>query len=188
MELKDLFVIFHLLGVAFGLGGALASDSMFFSALKDMKISRTEMRFLQMGSAMVWIGLVILIVSGYLLFSLDSDRYLNSAKFLAKMTIVGIILLNGLFLHISLIPRLRRHIRGHLPSSDEFMRKRPFLFTSGAISLVSWLSALTLGALHKVPWSYGEITGVYLLILLVAGLVANLLGRRLIPVIRKKNG
>ena len=171
-----------------GAGGALASDSMFLKSLKDLKVSKTEMSFLQMGSAMVWIGLIILVISGYLLFSLEPDRYLNSDKFLAKMTIVAVILLNGLFLHISLIPRLRRHIGGHLPSSDEFMRKRPYLFTSGAISLVSWLSALTLGALHKVPWSYGEITGAYLLILLVAGLVANLLGRRLIPVIRKKNG
>lgn len=161
------------------------SDSMFLSALKDLKISKTEMRFLQIGSAMVWIGLVILIISGYLLFSLDTDRYLQSAKFLAKMTIVGIILLNGLFLHISLIPRLRRHVGGHLPSSDEFMRKRPFLFTSGAISLVSWLSALVLGSLHKVPWGYVEIMGVYLLILLVVGLVANTVGRRLIPNPRK---
>ncbi|MBI2595086.1 MAG: hypothetical protein HYW38_02420, partial [Candidatus Colwellbacteria bacterium] len=181
MELKDLFVVFHLLGVAFGLGGALASDSMFLKALKDLKISKVEMGFLQIGSAMVWLGLAILIISGYLLFSLDTDGYLNSDKFLAKMTIVGIILLNGLFLHTSLIPRLRRHIEGHLPSSDEFMRKRPFLFTSGAVSLVSWLSALTLGALHKVSWTYGEIMGVYLLILLIAGLVANLLGRHLLP-------
>ena len=180
MEPENLFVIFHLLGVAFGVGGALVSDSMFLKSLKDLRISKTEMGFLQMGSAMVWIGLIILIISGYLLFSLDSDRYLHSAKFLAKMTIVAIILLNGLFLHISLIPRLRRHIGGHLPSSDEFMRKRPFLFTSGAVSLVSWLSALTLGALHKVPWGYVEIMGVYLLILIVAGLIANIVGRRLL--------
>ncbi len=163
------------------MGGALASDSMFLSALKDLKISKTEMRFLKLGSAMVWVGLIILIISGYLLFALSPDKYLNSDKFLAKMTIVAVILLNGLFLHISLIPRLRRHIEGHLPSSDEFMRKRPYLFTSGAVSLVSWLSALVLGALHKVPWSYGEIIGVYLLMLLVAGLVANTIGRRLLP-------
>ena len=180
MELSNLFTVFHLLGVMLGAGGALASDSMFLKSLKDLKVSKTEMSFLQMGSAMVWIGLIILVISGYLLFSLEPDRYLNSDKFLAKMTIVAVILLNGLFLHISLIPRLRRHIGGHLPSSDEFMRKRPYLFTSGAISLVSWLSALTLGALHKVPWTYGEITGIYLLTLLTAVLVANIIGRRLI--------
>lgn len=156
------------------------SDSMFLKALKDLKISKAEMGFLQLGSTMVWLGLAVLIVSGYFLFSLDTDKYLHSAKFLAKMTIVGVILLNGLFLHISLIPRLRRHVEGYLPSSDEFMRKRPYLFTSGAISFVSWMSALVLGALHKVPWSYSEIMGVYLLVLLMAGLIANLLGRRLI--------
>mgnify|MGYP001615425080 FL=1 len=154
---------------------------MFLKSLKDLKISKTELGFLQMGSAMVWLGLIILIISGSLLFSLDSDRYLNSDKFLAKMTIVAIILLNGFFLHVSLIPRLRRHVEGHLPSSDEFMRKRPYLFTSGAVSLVSWLSALVLGALHKVPWSYGDIMVAYILILVVVGLIANILGRRLIP-------
>lgn len=161
------------------------SDSMFLKSLKDLKISKTEMSFLQLGSVMVWVGLIILIGSGYLLFSLDSDRYLNSDKFLAKMTIVAIILLNGLFLHVNLIPRLRRHIEGYLPSSDEFMRKRPLLFTSGAVSLVSWLSALVLGALHKVPWSYGEIMGVYLAALLAAGVIANTIGRRLVHNPRK---
>lgn len=159
------------------------SDSMFFKSLKDLKISKTEMGFLQGGSAMVWLGLAILIISGALLFSLNADRYLNSDKFLAKMTIVGVILLNGVFLHVSLIPRLRRHVEGHLPSSDEFMRKRPYLFTSGAVSLVSWLSALTLGALHKVPWSYLEIIGVYLAVIFVAGIAANVLGRKLIPAV-----
>ena len=180
MELSSLYTIFHLLGVALGLGGALMSDSMFLKSLKDMKISKTEMGFLQGGSAMVWLGLIILIISGALLFSLNTERYLDSDKFLAKMTIVGIILLNGLFLHISLVPRLRRHIEGHLPSSDEFMRKRLYLFTSGAVSLVSWLSALVLGALHKVPWSYADIMGVYLLILVVTAIGANLIGRRLV--------
>ena len=167
------------------MGGALASDSMFLKSLKDLKISKTEMGFLQLGSAMVWLGLFILIISGYLLFSLEPDKYLNSDKFLAKMTVVAIILLNGLFLHISLIPRLRRHIGGHLPSSDEFMRKRPYLFTSGAVSLVSWLSALTLGALHKVPWSYGEIMGVYLTILAIVAVAVNLVGHHFLPTPKK---
>lgn len=178
---------FHILGVAFGLGGAIASDSMFLKALKDLKISKTEMGFMQIGSAMVWAGLIMLIISGYLLFSLNPERYISSDKFLAKMTVVLIILMNGVFLHLhlNLIPRLRRHVEGHLPSSDEFMRKRPLLLTSGAVSLVSWLSALILGALHKVPWSYGESMGVYLGTLALAALAANLLGRRLLPAINQ---
>lgn len=171
---------FHILGVALGLGGAIASDSMFLKALKDLKISKTEMSFMQIGSAMVWLGLIILIASGSLLFALSPDKYINSEKFLAKMTVVLVILLNGIFLHLNLIPRLKRHIEGHLLSSDEFMRKRLFLFTSGAVSLVSWLSALTLGALHKVPWSYGDIMTVYIVVLFAAGIIANIIGRRLI--------
>lgn len=180
-ELKDILVIIHLFGVVMGAGGAFMSDAMFFSTLKDLKISKTEMRFLRIGSTMVWLGLITLFVSGYFLYRLDPVFYLNSHKFLAKMTLVAIILINGIFLHVSLIPLFGRHVGEHLPSSDELTRKRPILFTSGAISFTSWVGALILGALRSLPVTYWAIMGTYFAVLFVTAALANLLGLRLIP-------
>src|SRR3989344_4267080 len=121
IEAKTIYVILHLLGAVIGMGGAFASDAIFFSSVRDGKISDTEMRFIRLGGRMVWVGLAIIIVSGFLLFSLNTERFLNSSKFMAKMTIVAIIVINGAIFHLVHIPRLHKHAGQHLPSSDEFM-------------------------------------------------------------------
>lgn len=172
MELKLIFTILHLFGVALGAGGAYMSDVMFFSSAKDDRISKTEFRFLTIGSRMVWIGLALLVLSGLGLFFLNVEGYLASSKFLAKMTIVFIVFINGLIFHFSHLDRIKRHAGAHLPSSDEFMRKRPVLLASGAVSFVSWTFALILGAMHNVPFSYFEIMTGYLVVVLIAVLSA----------------
>lgn len=178
MELKLILTILHLLGVALGAGGAYMSDLMFFSSARDSRISQTELRFLTLGSIMVWLGLSILFLSGLGLFSLDSAKYLASTKFQAKATIVFIIFLNGLVFHFSHLDRIKRHTDEHFPSSDEFMRKRPILLASGAVSFVSWTSALILGAIPGLPYSYSQIMGGYLVIIALAVSVALFVFRK----------
>ena len=168
IDSSTLLLIIHLFGVVLGGGGAFASDLIFMSAVKDKKISSTEMRFLRLGGKMVWLGLAILVISGVFIFFGDTENYLHSSKFLAKMTIVGIIIINGLVFHAYHIPRLHRHINNHFPSSDEFIRNAPLLLGSGAISMVSWISAIILGSLRNIPYSYGVIMAIYSLVLAVA--------------------
>jgi uncharacterized membrane protein len=157
------WTIVHLFGVVVGAGGAFASDLIFFSSVKDKIINHDEMRFLRLGSAMVWIGLLIIIISGIFLFLADIDRYLSSPKFLAKMTIVAVIIVNGLFFHFYHIPKLHRHAGRHLKSSRAFVRHAPWLVISGVVSIVSWISAIILGSLRQPPFNYGEIMAAYLL-------------------------
>jgi len=181
-----IFTALHLFGVVVGMGGALVSDAMFFSSIRDEKVSHTEMRFLRLGGITVWIGLVLIILSGILLFSLDPAGYLASGKFLAKMTIVGVIFINGLLFHLIHIPRLHRHAGHHFPSSDEFMRQAPLLIASGIVSIVSWLAAFILGAIGKVALSYFSIMAVYLSVLIMAAAAGILLKRRIVPHLRSQ--
>lgn len=168
IDIKLFWTIFHLFGVAIGAGGAYMSDIMFFSSIKDEKISATEMRFLKMASKFVWFGIAVLVLSGIGLFFTDMDAYLESSKFLAKVTIVTIIAINGIVFHGMHLPRIERHVGHHFPSSDEFMRHRPLLLVSGAVSFVSWTSVVILGALRSLPFDYLEILGFYLVIVTVA--------------------
>jgi len=179
VDLHTTYIIFHLLGVVLGAGGAFVSDAMFLLSIKDGKIFKTEMRFLKLGSSIVWIGLIILIVSGALLFSEDTERYLNSSKFLAKMTIVGIIIINGFVFHRYHIPFLNRRIDASLRSSKIFLKRLPLLMVSGVISMVSWLSALTLGVFKAVPYSYAEIMMLYMFILAAAIIFSFLIRKHL---------
>lgn len=176
-----LLTITHLFGIALGAGGAFASDWIFLLSAHDSRISRTETRFLSLGSKLVWTGVAILALSGLGLFLLDPTRLLASPKFLAKMSVILIIIANGISFHFLHLPRIRRHAGEHFPSSDEFMRYRFPLVASGAISFVSWSSALILGAWRNVPFSYSQIMLVYLVIIIFAIFVAWLLKKKLVP-------
>lgn len=168
MNIKAVFVIFHLLGVILGAGGAFLSDLMFLRSVKDSKITKTELGFLKLGGNLVSIGLIVLIISGVLIFATNPLFYVASSKFMAKMTIVLIITINGVVLHKVHMKRMERHVDHHFPSSDEFCRNRWKMMVSGAVSIVSWISALILGSLKAVPYSYFVIIFTYLGILSIA--------------------
>jgi len=168
LDYKTITTIIHVLGVILGAGGAFMSDVMFASSIRDEKVTHTEMRFLRLGSIVVWIGLAIIIISGFLIFMTDPNGYLASHKFLAKMTIVAIIVVNGLVFHLIHIPRLHRHIGHHFPSSDEFERSVPILLMNGVISVVSWLAAFILGMMRGLPYNYATIMLTYAIVLALA--------------------
>ncbi|MDP3953689.1 MAG: hypothetical protein Q8P99_02625 [bacterium] len=73
--LKEIYTIVHLIGITLGAGGVFASDALFMSVFKDMKINSSELRLVKVGSAMVWLGIAVLLVSGVLFFSLNPERY-----------------------------------------------------------------------------------------------------------------
>ena len=167
--------VFHLIGVAVGVGGAFFGDSLFFSATKNGIVSAQELRLLKRAGRFVWVGLFIIAVSGLGLFLLDFERYMASSKFLAKMLIVLVVALNGIVFHTVHVPKLRRLVGVNLRESQLFKEASGGLFASGAVSVVSWLSALTLGSVRSLPFTLGQIMGAYALALAVAVLGASIM-------------
>lgn len=168
LTLQAALTIAHVFGAILGAGGAFASDSIFFSTMKDGRISKDEMRFLKLGSRLVWTGLFLLIASGAFLVGLNLERYMSSGKFLAKMTVVAIILVNGVTFHLLHLPRMEKNIDKNLSTSKEFVSNSRLLVASGAMSVVSWVTVVTLGVLSRVPYSYAEIMSVYIVLALLA--------------------
>lgn len=165
LTIRNLVLIFHLIGIGVGFGGAIASDFVFTAAIRDWKINRTEYRILKILSRMVWIGLSLLIASGIVLVLLNPELYLDSSKFWAKMTIVAVLTVNGIVFHFKHIPMIGKCLDADLKTHEVFINNSRALFVSGAISMVSWFSALVLGGLRATPFSYGFIMGIYLLVL-----------------------
>lgn len=168
IDLKTIYIIGHLFGVAIGAGGAFISDGMYMYAIKDKKLTHTEIGFLKFGGYMVWLGLTLLVLSGALLFSLDAAKYLASSKFLVKMTVVAVIILNGLLFHFVYIPLFSRGKNQHMHLHEEFKKKSYFIYASGAVSLVSWATALILGSLRSIPLTYTAGLMVYLALVVCA--------------------
>ncbi len=165
---KTIYLIIHVFGAILGAGGAFASDAIFFKTIKDGVIEKVEFDFMKLGGKLVWTGVGILVVSGVLLFFTNPAQYLASPKFLVKVTIVAIIIVNGIVFHVVHLPHIRKHLGLQFAKSETFVKRSSFLLVSGAISMVSWISTVILGMLKKVPYTYLEILSLYLLLVICA--------------------
>ena len=168
-----LFLTLHLVGLAFGAGGAIATDATFLRTVWDRKISKDELNLIKILSKVVITGLVLLILSGFLLLS-TNPNYLNMAEnpvFWTKMTIVLILTANGFAFHKKVLPLLERHEDTSL--STETVRKNLGLLAfTGGLSGISWYSALALGVfMQSFDWSYLLLMNIY--VLLVIGAVMS---------------
>jgi len=169
-QVKPFIVAFHLLGFALGLGGATISDIFFFKFLKDLRISEREATTLRTISQVVWFGLGLLVVSGIGLILTDPVAYFSSTKFLAKMFIVFVITVNGAFLNLYITPLLVSISFGdkhkHIPG--ELHHERGLAYAGGAISMVSWYLAFTLGLIKWLPYSFWSLVVAYFVLLISA--------------------
>lgn len=182
IEPKPVLIVVHLLGLALGVGGAIMSDFVFFRVIQDTEVSPAEMDFLTLAGRCVTGGLVILVLSGAALFSLDPAHYLASAKFLVKMTIVLVLIGNGILFHVVHLPYLRRAMRGETSLFLIFAKYRWIFLGSGVVSIVSWVSALVLGVFKTIPLPYETILGGYGAMLMMGLFVAYLLRDTLLPI------
>jgi multidrug transporter EmrE-like cation transporter len=156
---KVLWVIVHNIGFILGVGAATITDIFFFKFLKDNIITQEEKDTMDTLSAVIWAGLAILIVSGLALYLPEQARLAVSSKFLIKVVVVGVIVLNGFLLNMIVAPNMRRlSFEGGLPEK----RFRRLAFALGGISFSSWYIAFFLGALRKIPVDFNFALWAYL--------------------------
>lgn len=155
-EYKTISVIVHVLSVIVGMGSALVSDILFNIYIKDKKIQKHENQTLSTLSIIVWISLAFIVLSGLALFLSDPLKYAYSVKFLVKMTIVGVIIVNGYLFWKAIHPALHKINFTDTNMHHKYVRLRKASFAMGAVSLASWLSAFVLGMLGHIPLTYLE--------------------------------
>lgn len=138
------FVGLHLVGLAFGLGGAFIADFAFFKSVRQGdRISPETVAWMRSFSQVVWIGLGLLVVSGAGMFLSDTDKYLHSTGFMAKMLLVAVLVINGLFLNFYSTARLTTfNFSQKYTKRGAAWRARKLSFVFGAISAVTWYSVL----------------------------------------------
>lgn len=170
LENIDLVRTVHVFGVALGVGTATITDVFFFKFLKDFKISSWESGVMNTLSLVVWFAIIILVASGTLLYLEDVEKFNNSSKFLTKMIIVGVIIVNGTVLNLFVSPRLSKIAfhKKHDHHPGELHHIRKIAFALGAVSITSWYSAFILGMFHSVPLSFSVLLSVYITLLVVA--------------------
>lgn len=174
--------IVHALAAAVGVGAATITDVLFFKFLKDFRVSEEESNILKTVSQVIWLALGVLVIAGIGLFLPEKEELLQSAKFLLKMTVVSVIIVNGALLNLLIAPNLIRISFGerhsHMPG--ELRRLRRLAFALGAISLTSWYTAFILGSLRHVDVSFPILFSFYLGVLFFAVFVSQIADRSLV--------
>ena len=150
-ENKHIFIIGHVLFVVLGMGSAVVTDILCLRFGFNKKLSRFEVDTIRFLSHVVTIGLIGIVASGATVFLSDPERYMHSVKFLTKMTIVFVLCVNGWLLHRYIF----RHIADkNILTSPKARTLRKVGFALGAVSLISWVSALSLGVLLHISVRY----------------------------------
>lgn len=161
----------HILGVCIGLGGATIADILFFRFLRDFRISKKEADVMRTLSHVILGALIIILLSGAALYFSDTATYNASPAFLAKMTIVIVLTVNGFFLHEYISPKLvRLSFAEHHRSTPELRLLRHVAFALGAVSASSWYFTFFLAMLKSllIDITMFQIVSAYLFIVVCA--------------------
>ncbi len=182
METIDIFqyiknpaIVVHVLSVVLGMGAALVSDILFNFFSKDKKLNETEISTLSILKNIVFYGLILIVLSGGVIFLSDVEKYASSEKFLAKMSILLVLLVNGYILNKYVWPRM---LREEFFTSVAERNTRRVAFACGAVSVISWVAVCTLGVLNRLAMSYQFIIASYLAIIAFGVFVALIIERK----------
>ncbi|MDZ7744789.1 MAG: hypothetical protein U5K77_03495 [Candidatus Saccharibacteria bacterium] len=154
MELHTFLVALHLLGFAFGIGGATASDLVFIRSTKDGQVSKDEYKLIKTLSFLVWTSVALLIVSGAAAMLLEYRELgeiprLGWSFFQMKLIIFSVLVANGIIFHTKVFPYLKKSIGKSFRSAS--LQSKYWLFAlTGAVSIVSWYTAFIMVAFSRV--------------------------------------
>ncbi|MEM7709264.1 MAG: hypothetical protein AAF264_00600 [Pseudomonadota bacterium] len=142
----------HFIGLAIGLGGATMLDLMLLRFFVRQRIASETLSIFEFSSRIVGCGLWILWFTGLgflTIYALDDASKLTNPKVHAKLVIVLLLTMNGLFIHRRILPVLKDRV-GQCLFTGMAPRQRVVLTVSGSISAVSWYVPVALGAFSQL--------------------------------------
>lgn len=172
IEIGLVLSILHITGVAIGVGGATATDPLFLSSIRNRKLSSDQLVLLHNVSRVVMGGLVLVILSG-IGHIVVTPALLYNPGLLAKLTVVFFIAANGAVFHLRVLPHLEQHVDERM-NEKTLCEELPVMAVSGALSGVSWYSALLLGFLLPFALPYWLLLNAYLVLATGAVITAYL--------------
>ena len=166
--MKTMLVYFHLLSLAAAFGSVLVAEYLIFS--RHRQFSRDSYDTVIFASRTATVSLLLLWLTGFGLVSvgyLGDPAYIANQKIWAKISIVLLMSINGVYIHRWLLPRFADVASGGLliRTAVESARMR----LAFAISLAGWLITAFYGAAKFLNqgYLYGELYGLYLTVVVM---------------------
>ena len=149
------FVYGHLIACSLAIGTILISD---FAAVRQLVFGDPykgeDLKHLQSLQKTVTFALVALWISGAVIVSVDVAgkglSYFDNPKMQAKIIIVCLLTLNGILLHNTVLPLMKKAKNLFNLSSVQ----RTFALFTGTFSATSWFYAAFLGVGRPLAWKF----------------------------------
>lgn len=146
----------HFVGFAFGIGAGCFADYSIIKKL-DTAISPCDIAPLEVVHKIVWTGLGLLWLSGFILLFVRTGFVPSafSPKLIVKLLVVSILTLNAVLLGMIAMPILRKNV--DQPYITFTLEHKTILCFLAGISTCSWISGLVLGifsALKPTAFSF----------------------------------
>lgn len=175
--------IVHFIGLALGLGTATFLDLLMLRFMVRSKIRPTHVQAFNFGTKVVTAGLVMLWISGlgFLAYYsvLEPDKLANP-KIWAKVSVVGVLTANAVYLHKMVLPMVEQQVSRPL-FAGLGIQQRLLMLVGGATSITCWYVPVALGAIpqfnNSIPASqlWASFCGLLIMVnaLAAAGLFAG---------------
>ncbi len=176
--IRGIIRIFHFIGLSMGLGAATLLDLMIIRFFLGREMTSQTFEMFVFFSDLVSVGLKLLWVTGigFLVFYYLNDPVkLSNEKVWAKMVIVGILSINGWFIHRTVLPFMYGQI-GRTMLDGVPLRKKFIFVTTGMISFVSWYGPVVIANLPQLNFQVPmvQILIVYAIVLVTVLTCAHL--------------
>ncbi len=153
LDLKVAIRFVHGLAFAIGLGGTTVLDLYFLEAAAAGKvITRQHIAALRFIARIIFVAISLLWITGICFlfhYWFYNPEMLANPKVHAKLVIVTILSLNGIFLHVWILKLVEQSVDGTL-FHNASMNARRAAVTAAAISAVSWYFPAILGMAREV--------------------------------------
>ncbi len=154
MHLLTFIKIFHLLGLVMGFGGAVLLDGTIFTRGVIRPVSHYTIHQAEVLSRIVSFGLVLLWSTGIALIWInlaEKPEYLTNGKLWAKIFIVVLLTMNGVFIHKKVMPLLKQRVGKRLFDNVGKLQLALLTFI-GSVSFVSWTTPFILGKASELNY------------------------------------
>lgn len=150
--LRRALIVLHVLGTTIGFGAALFLDLFLLRILYRRALDGATLQLVRFGSRLVSAGLGVLWLSGagfLTIYSLATPDLLSNPKIWAKLSVVVLLTLNGIYLHRRVFNALEQRIGR--PLMAEISARDAFAFIIPAtLSATGWAFAFVLGLVKEL--------------------------------------
>ena len=137
MAWLEIFSLLHFVGLAWGLGGATAAAIISAKAEKNPEISLAVMKIIPSMSKLIWLGLILLILSG-IGMSFLIEWPVNKQMLLVKHVLVAWIVIIGIIIGINAKKMQALAPKPKERPSAQFLKAKRLMKAFSIINLILW--------------------------------------------------